>query len=79
MSTATARPISSLWSSVRSQIRDSRDAHAAKAALERELASYHSSADLNDLHAILDRYNDRQTASIRQVLAHNRAAADRRF
>jgi hypothetical protein len=78
MPTAT-RPLTSLLTSVRSQIRDSREAHAAKASLERELASYHSSADLNDLHAILDRYQDRETTEIRQVLAHQRAASDRRF
>jgi hypothetical protein len=68
------RPVSSLWSSVRSSIRDSREHHAAKASLERELAGYHSASDLNDLHAILDRYNDHETASIRQVLASHRAA-----
>jgi hypothetical protein len=76
--TAT-RPLTSLLTSVRSQIRDSRDAHAAKASLERELASYSSPADLNDLHAILDRHHDQETAEIRQVLAHQRAASDRRF
>ena len=78
MPTAT-RPLTSLLTNVRSQIRDSRHAHAAKASLERELASYHSPADLNDLHAILDRYHDRETAEIRKVLAHQRAASSRRF
>ena len=73
MQTAT-HPLASLWTSVRGQIRDSRHAHASRAALERELASYHSQSDLNDLHAILDRYNDRDTAQIRRILAaqHNR-------
>jgi hypothetical protein len=79
MSSATARPLSSLWTSVRSQLRDSRQAYAAKASLARELGSYHSASDLEDLHAILDRYNDRQTASIRGILAHQRAASDGRF
>ena len=79
MPTATARPLSSLWTNVRGQIRDSRQAHAAKSALARELASYHSESDLEDLHAILDRYHDRQTASIRGILAHQRAASDGRF
>lgn len=46
-----------------------RDARIARAALERELASYTSPADLNDLHAILDRYSDRETADIRRILA----------
>lgn len=63
----------SLWTSVRTKLRDSRDAHAAKAALERELASYHTAEDLNDLHAILDRYSDQETAGIRRILATQQA------
>ena len=54
---------------IRSRIRESRDAHVAQAALERELASYNSTSDLDDLHAILDRYSDRETAKIRRILA----------
>jgi len=72
MQTAT-RPLTSLWTTVRTQLRDSRDAHSARAALERELASYNSPADLNDLHAILDRYNDHETAEIRRILATKRS------
>lgn len=68
MKTAT-RPLGSLWTSVRDQIRDSREDRADRAALERELASYNSPSDLNDLHAILDRYSDRETAQIRRILA----------
>ena len=60
---------SSLLTAVRHQIRETREAHAARTSLERELASYRSDADLNDLHAILDRYNDRETAQIRRILA----------
>ncbi len=67
MQTAT-RPLISLWTTVRTQLRDSRDAHAARAALAHELASYNSPADLNDLHAILDRYSDQETADIRRIL-----------
>ncbi len=63
----------SLLTAVREQIRESRVERAARVALERELASYSSSSDLNDLHAILDRYSDRETAQIRRILAsrHN--------
>jgi hypothetical protein len=71
MQTAT-RPLASLWTSVRTQLRESRDAHAARASLERDLASYNSPSDLDDLHAILDRYNDRETAQIRRILAAQR-------
>ncbi len=72
MQTAT-RPITSLWTTVRTQLRDSRDAHTARAALQRELASYNSPADLDDLHAILDRYSDQDTAEIRRILAAQRS------
>ena len=64
MQTAT-RPLTSL----RTKLRESRDAHAARAALARELASYNSPSDLDDLHAILDRYSDQETRDIRRILA----------
>ncbi len=54
---------------IRTRLRNTRDAHAARAALERELASYNTPQDLNDLHAILDRYSDQETADIRRILA----------
>jgi hypothetical protein len=59
----------SLLSAVREHIRENREARAGQAALERELASYSSASDLNDLHAILDRYSDHETAQIRRILA----------
>jgi hypothetical protein len=62
-----------LLTTVRDQIRETREARTARAALQRELSSYHSDADLNDLHAILDRYNDRETAQIRRILASQRS------
>jgi hypothetical protein len=68
MQTAT-RPLTSLWTTVRAQLRDSRDTHAARTALQRELASYNSPSDLDDLHAILDRYSDQDTRDIRRILA----------
>ena len=64
----------SLWTSVRAHVRDSRDARAARARLERELASYSTPAELNDLHAILDRYSDQETADIRRILAAHQAS-----
>jgi hypothetical protein len=63
------RPLGSLWTTVRQQVRDTREARAADAALGRELAAYRSQEDLNDLHAILDRYSDQETADIRRILA----------
>jgi hypothetical protein len=72
MQTAT-RPITSLWTTVRTQLRESRDARAARASLQRELATYNSQADLDDLHAILDRYTDQETKDIRRILAAQRS------
>jgi hypothetical protein len=57
---------------IRSRIRESRDAHAARASLERELSGYNSASDLDDLYAILDRYSDRETVQIRRILATQR-------
>jgi hypothetical protein len=65
----TANRLTSLWTAVRTRLRDSRDAHVAQAALEREIASYHTPEELNDLHAILERYSDSETAGIRRILA----------
>jgi len=67
------RPLASLWTTVREQLRETRDAHAEHAALQRELAAYSSPEDLNDLHAILDRYPDQETADIRRILATQRS------
>ena len=63
----------SLLSAVREHIRENREARVGRAALERELADYSSASDLNDLHAILDRYSDHETVQIRRILAsrHN--------
>ncbi len=70
----TTRPLTSLWTTVRTQLRSSRDAHAAQLALERELAGYNTPEDLNDLHAILERYSDEETADIRRILAAQRSS-----
>ena len=72
----TAHRVTSLWTTIRTQLRDSREAHTAQAALERELASYNTPEELNDLHAILDRYSDAETASIRRILASQRSASN---
>ena len=70
----TASPRPSRWTALRGHLQHTRDARAARKTLERDLASYTSQADLNDLHAILDRYSDRETAQIRRILASRRVA-----
>jgi hypothetical protein len=71
---STTKARSPLWTSVRDELRDARVARAARKSLERELASYTSPRDLNDLEAILERYSEDETADIRRVLAARRSA-----
>jgi hypothetical protein len=59
---------------IRDDIRESRDARAARKSLADDLATYRSQSDLNDLDAILDRYSDEETADIRRILATRRVA-----
>jgi hypothetical protein len=62
-----------LWTTLRGQLHHAREAHATRRTLERELASYTSQSDLDDLHAILDRYSDKDTVKIRRILARHAA------
>jgi hypothetical protein len=73
METATYSPGTPL-TAIRERLRAAQAAHAARRSLERELASYTSPRDLNDLDAILDRHSDEETADIRRILAGRRAA-----
>jgi hypothetical protein len=66
-------PRTPLWTALRGQLQHTRDAHAARRALERELASFTTQSDLNDLHAILDRHSDHETADIRRILSRRAA------
>lgn len=57
------------------RLREIRAAHATHRALARELSAYKTEGDLNDLGAILDRYDDTETAQIRGILAAQHADA----
>ena len=70
----TTRPISRRLKAIRHDLRGSRDARAARRALQHELASYTTPSELNDLEAILDRYSDDETADIRRFLVARRVA-----
>ena len=61
--------VTQLWTTVRDELRDARAARAARKALEHDLATYTTEADLNDLGAILDRHTAEETADIRRILA----------
>jgi hypothetical protein len=68
------RSVSPRLTAVRDELRDARAARAARKSLERDLASYRSESDLNDLGAILDRHSEEETADIRRILAGRRSA-----
>ena len=57
---------------IRDEVRHARATRAEHKSLERDLASYTSEADLNDLDAILDRHSDEETRDIRRILASRR-------
>ena len=59
---------------IRHEVRDSREARAARRTLQHELSSYNTASELNDLEAILDRHSDEETADIRRFLATRRVA-----
>jgi hypothetical protein len=70
---STSRPRAPLWSALRAQIQNTREAHVTRKALQREIATFTTQSDLEDLHAILDRYSDHETADIRRILARRAA------
>ena len=57
-----------LWSTGRDQLHARRQARAERRQLEHDLAAYTSRADLDDLLAVLDRYDDSETAQVRSIL-----------
>ncbi len=71
--TVTTSTRTRLWTALRRRLRATRAALTARQSLERDLASYTSQSDLDDLYAMLDRYGDRETAQIRRILAARRA------
>ena len=73
MSATTTHPHAPLWTALRGQLQHTRNALATRRALEHDLATFTSQSDLNDLHAILDRYSDHDTARIRRILARRAA------
>jgi hypothetical protein len=66
--TATTSSRNRLWTALVRQLRTTWAALTARQSLERDLASYTSQSDLDDLYAMLDRYGDRETAQIRRIL-----------
>ena len=62
------RPSAQLVVTVRDELRDRRQARTARRTLERELASYRTSAEINDLLGSLHHQDDAATAEVRDIL-----------
>jgi hypothetical protein len=63
------------WNAARVVIRARRASHTSGATLERELASYATPAEQNELNAILDRADPNAAANIRRLI-HRETPAD---
>jgi hypothetical protein len=59
------------WSAVRDDLRDARQARAAHRALERELATYKTPSEVNDLLGSLRGQEGAEVEVIRHILSRN--------
>jgi hypothetical protein len=65
------RPPAQLVVTVRDELRERRQARAARRTLERELASYSTPAQVNDLLGSLRGQDDNATAQVREIVLRN--------
>lgn len=63
------------WAAVRDELRSRRRVRTARRKLRRDLASYTTTSDIDDLDATLDRFDDDDVAEIRSILRQNRITA----
>ena len=63
------------WAGMRERLTARRASRARWAQLQRDLATYTRSTDLDDLYATLDRYDDSDTGAIRDILSLQGARA----
>lgn len=66
--------LSPLWTAVRDDLRTRRVARASREDLARDLASYTTPAEQDELDAILDRAEPHAAAEIRGLIHRNRVA-----
>ena len=62
---------SALWTTVKDELRERREARAAKRALEADLATYRTPAEIEDLLASVDREESADAELIRGILMDN--------
>ena len=68
------QPSISRWTATLDELRTRRAARLSRRALERDLATYTTPAQLSELNAILSRYEGPEVTQIRQILNRKRAA-----
>jgi uncharacterized membrane protein YccC len=66
--------LSPLWAAARDELRTRRAVRASRKILERQLASYTTPAEQNELDAILERYPADEVAEIRKIINRRRVA-----
>jgi hypothetical protein len=60
---------------LRHELRSQRAARAARKQLSRDLATYTRPSEIEELEAVLERYDEAETADIRRILVINRNRA----
>jgi len=66
--------LSSRWTAARDDLSNRRASRASRETLERELASYSTPAEQNELSAILDRADPDAAAAIRPMIHRSHVA-----
>ena len=66
--------LSPLWTAARDDLRTRRASRASRQTLKRELASYTTPSEQNELNAILDRADPDAAAEIRRIIHRGHAA-----
>lgn len=59
---------------LRRRLQARREARLRRLSLERDLAQYRSPSELQEMRAMLSRYDDRETLALRDLVGRNHAA-----
>jgi hypothetical protein len=71
---SSTHPTGSPWATICKDLRARRNVRAAHKALERDIASYTTPAELDELNSILQRYDDTEVVEIRRIVDRRRVA-----
>jgi hypothetical protein len=73
----TPRPVQ-VWATIRDELRERREARREYRALARDLATYTTRSEVDDLLALVGDENTVEAQQIRRILAQNLQGHDRR-